>query len=1089
MIAGLIGIGIELSLVDFLYEILMKEHQAGRNDCHPRHPSSQGRTQGPSHEYRRGGLVVNLAHWCIKNNRTAIALFLIIAIGGVMTFINIKKDEDPDFTIRVAVVMTQFPGATPQRVEELVTDKLEEKIREIGDVKVVKSQSMTGVSIIEVELYDRVKDVDPVWQKLRNKVADAAPTLPPEAQTPIINDEFGDVFGILIALTGDGFSYRELKDAADDMRDQLLKLEGVGKVERWGTQQERIFVDFSNSRMASAGISPFALAQTIDRQNTIQPSGSAQVGPERIVIEPTGEFRGVDDIFSLAIRPPGGKSSVRLADVTTITRDFTDPPSTMARYNGTPALILAISMSDGGNITELGDRVTKRLDELQSGMYHGLESNILVFQPEYVDTAITDFMINLIESFIFVVIIILAFAGLRTGLIAGSLVPMAMLGCIGLMPYFDVGIQRISIASLIISLGILVDNGVVVSEAILVRLASGQERLKAVTGAVSELWMPLLAASLTTIFAFLPIPLAENATGEFCFSLFVVVALTLFCSWALSMSMVPMMCFYILKPKLKIETFTSRLYRWYRTFLLLCLRNRTVFIATVVLACGVALWGFKFVPKMFFPPNERAQFTIDFWQPYGTDITETAKRTAKLEQFLLANKDIDSVGTFVGHGGPRWYLPLNLEQQNSNLTTFIVNTKSIESVDGLINATRTELETNFPDTDFSLKKLMNGPPVGAALQIRISGPDIKTLYSLRDKVAGIVEETEGTARVWDDWGQWTKKMMVNVDQDKAREAGLTSFDVAVSLQTSMSGLRASDYRDGDTVIPIVLRNSEAFRGRLDKLDSLNVYSYSDGKSVPLSRVATTYLDWQPSDVRRRDQARTMTVKADVAKGYFALSILGQVRPQIEALMKDSDWPLGYTVEYGGEFEKSVESQEAINANLPLAMGLLILVLIFMFNSLRRPLIILLTLPPMMVGITSGMIATHSPFGFMPMLGMISLLGIIVNNAIMLIDRIEIQRNRGMDLANAIVLSSMERARPIIMTACTTIIGMVPLSLQGGEMWRPMANLIMSGLTFATVLTLALCPVLYSLFFRQKFSDYTWNPEVVKQGSDIPAQVE
>lgn len=1027
---------------------------------------------------------MNIARWCIENNRTAMVIWVLIILGGISTFFSIPRSEDPDFTIRVAVISTVFPGASPQRVEELVSDKLEEKIREMSQVKNVKSQSMTGLSIIEVELYESVKDVQPQWQKLRNKVNDAAVDLPPEARQPVINDEFGDVFGILVALTGDGYSYRELKDAADYTRDELLKVKGVGKVERWGEQDERVFVDFSNARMAASGISPFALAQSIEHQNSIMPSGSSRLGPDRVYIEPTGEFLDVDDLRNLPMRAEGRKSGIKLSDVTTITRSYSDPASTMARYNGKDAIILAISMADGNNIMDLGKNVTRKLHETLDKMYVGINFDTVVYQPDYVDTAVSDFMINLLESFAFVVIIILAFAGLRTGMIAGSLVPMAMLACMILMPMFNVGLQRISIASLIISLGILVDNGVVVSEAILVRLASGEERIKAVSEAVSELWMPLMAASLTTVFAFLPIPLAESNVGEFCFSLFIVVSLTLGCSWLLSLTMVPMLCYYFLKPKLQIQTFTGRLYTIYRKMLMMCLRHRPAFLMAVLGLCVLAFWGFKFVPKMFFPPNERAQFTIDFWQPYGTDIAVTAERAKKLEKFLLHDKNVDSIGVFVGHGGPRWYLPLNLEQKNDNLATFIVNTTSFEETDGVISRVRAELENNFPDADFSLKKLMNGPPVGAPIQIRLSGPDIKTLYSLRDKVASMLEEVEGVSRVWDDWGQWTKKVVVDIDQDKAREAGLSSYDVALSLQTAMSGFHASDYRDGDTVIPIMLRNNEKFRGHLDKLDSMNVYSSSEGKNIPLSQIAQTKLEWQPSDIRRRDQTRTMTVKADLYDGYFATRVLAKVRPKIEAFEKTDEWPIGYSVEFGGEFEKSQEGQESINANMPLAMGLLVLVLVFQFNSIRRPLIILLTLPPMMCGITAGMLATNAPFGFMPMLGMISLLGIIVNNAIMLIDRIEIQRTRGLPMKDAIVLSSLERVRPIIMTATTTIIGMVPLSLQGGEMWRPMANLIMSGLMFATVLTLILCPVLYSLFFRQNFKKYVWDPEVVKKGSDI-----
>ncbi|WP_320170615.1 efflux RND transporter permease subunit [Maridesulfovibrio sp.] len=1026
---------------------------------------------------------MNLARWCIENSRTSIALFLLIALGGVMTFMSIPKSEDPDFTIRTAVVITAFPGASPQRVEELVTDKLEEKIREIDVIKNVRSQSMTGISIIEVEFQDSQKDMNPIWQKLRNKVSDAQPTLPPEAMTPSINDEFGDVYGILVALTGDGFTYRELKDVADYTRDKLLQTPGVGKVERWGLQDERVFIDFSNSRMAAAGITPFALGQMIDHQNSIRPSGSAKVGPERISIEPTGEFKSVDDIADLSMRIEGMKSSVKLSDVTKVSRGFADPPGVLARYNGKPAIMLAISMADGNNIMEVGKLVSAKLDELSKDLYLGMDYNIVVYQPDYVDTAVSDFMLNLLESFVFVVVVILVFAGFKTGLIAGSLVPMAMLGCIGLMPFFDVGMQRISIASLIISLGILVDNGVVVSEAILVRLAAGEDRMKAVVGSVSELWMPLLAASLTTVFAFLPIPLADNTTGEYCFSLFIVVSLTLLCSWVLSMSMVPMLCYYILKPKKVIQTFSSRMYRIYRSMLIACLKHRTVFLVIVLFGCAVAFWGFKFVPKMFFPPNERAQFTIDFWQPFGSDITTTAEEAGKLEQFLMSDEGVESVGTFVGHGGPRWYLPLNLEQRNDNLATFVVNTKSVPETDAVIERVRKELKGKFPDADFSLKKLMNGPPVGAPVQIRISGPDQKTLYMLRDKIAALLDKTPGVARVWDDWGQWTKKMEVDVDQDKARQAGLSSFDVAASLQSAMSGYQASTYREGDTNIPILLRSEESFRNRLDKLDSINIYSYQDGKSVPLSQIASSRLVWQPSDIRRRDQTRTMTVKADLLDGYFAMQTLDAVRPEINRMMKSHEWPVGYSVAYGGEFEKSQESQEAINANMPLAMGLLVLVLIFQFNSFRRPLIILLTLPPMMCGITPGMILTASPFGFMPMLGMISLLGIIVNNAIMLIDRIEILRGRGMILSDSIVLASLERARPIIMTATTTIIGMVPLSLQGGEMWRPMANCIMSGLMFATVLTLILCPVLYSIFFKQSFKGYEWDSAVIARGGD------
>nr|WP_209280114.1 efflux RND transporter permease subunit [Desulfobaculum xiamenense] len=1013
----------------------------------------------------------------MKNDRTAITLLVLVALAGILSGVTMSKQEDPDFTIRAALVVTVFPGASPQRVEELVSDKLEERIREIPEVDKLTSQSMTGVSVIQVDFHDGIRNMEPLWRKLRDKVADATPSLPEGCRPPVVNDEFGDVYGICIALTGDGYTYRELKDAADTTRDELLKLDLVGKVNLWGVQDERVYVDFSNARVASLGVSPFALARVIDAQNTIKPSGHAKVGPERVVIEPTGEFTSVDDLKGLTLRLPGQPTGIALSDIATVTRGFVDPPSKMVRYNGQPAILLAVSMAKGGNILELGRDVTARLDALQETLPVGLDFHTALNQPDYVRLALSDFGVNLLESFVFVVVVMLAFAGLRTGLVAGMLVPMAMLACLAVMPAFGVGLQRMSIASLIISLGILVDNGVVVSENILVRLASGQERGRAVTEAVRELWMPLLAASLTTIFAFLPIPFAPSKTGEYTFSLFVVISCTLLASWLLSLTMVPMLSYHLLRPRRRVQTFDSPLYRMYRASLVWALAHRVHFLVVVVAVCAASVWGFRFVPKIFFPTNERNQFLIDFWQPYGSDIRTTAGRAARLEKLLRDDAEVRDVLTFVGASGPRWYLPLHLEESSPNYAALVVRTTDIAAAKRVMPRVQELLDANFPDCRHSVKELVYGPPVGAPVQVRISGPDIATLYALRDRVAGVLDETQGVVSVWDDWGEWTKKLVVDVNQEQARRAGLSSADVALSLQTHMSGLAASTYREGDESIPIVLRSEEAIRENLGRLEGLNVYSFSGGGSVPLMQVARTSLTWEPSDIRRRNGARTITVKADI-EGRFASQVLADVQPRIRELMASSDWPTGYYVEYGGEQEESGQSEEAIVQNLPLAMGLLVLVLVGQFNSIRRPIIIMLTVPPMMVGITWGMLATSAPFGFMAMLGMISLLGIIVNNAIMLIDQIEILRASGMEARDAIVVGALKRARPILMTTITTIIGMVPLSLQGGELWRPMANCIMSGLAFATLLTLLLCPVLYSLAFGLRFRGWRWNPQVL-----------
>ncbi len=1011
---------------------------------------------------------MNPARWCVRNNRTSLVVLALLLFLGVSTYLNIPRLEDPEFIVRTALVITPFPGASPQRVEELVTDKLEERIREIPELDHVLSHSMSGLSIIQVDIRQRYKDLAPIWQNLRNKVDDVAQTLPEGVYPPMVNDEFGDVFGILIALTGDGYTYREMKDTADHVRDQLLGLDHVARVEIHGVQEERIFVEFSNARLAELGFSPAQLMQLLAAQNAIQPSGVARVGSERLVIESTGEFTSLDDLANATFRLPGRPESISLRDIAVITRDYVDPPSPLARFNGERCLILAVSMARGGKITELGDRVQDLLRTLQARLPVGLDLNLFVFQPDFVRKAIDDFMVNLVMAFVFVVGAMFVFTGLRTGIVAGLVIPVSILTCIALMPLFNVDLQRVSIASFIIALGLLVANGVVVSENILVRLNRGEDRMGAAVESVRELWFPLLTSSLTTIFAFMPIPLAQSETGEYTLSLFIVVSLTLLLSWIFSLTLVPLLSYYFQKPQVsKGESFTGAGYRAFRVTLLFWLRRRVFFLLGAVLVTGGGVAAFSLVPTIFFPPNDREMFTIDFWQPFGTDVRVTAERLHSLEEHLLEREGVRSVGSFIGSGGPRWYLSLSPEQDHPNYAFVIVNTESLDDVGPLIRSTRAYLDDHFPDTRHTVARLELGPPVGAPVQIRVSGPEIPELYALRDRIVQAVGDVEGITGIYDDWGEWTKKMLVDVNQEQAKRAGLTTRDIALSLQTQVSGLTATQFREGDQLIPIVLRSRETYREDMGNLEGLNVYAFADGRNVPLLQVASTRIEWQPSDIRRRDQTRTMTVKIEIS-GRYAEEVLADVSARVDGLVRAPDWPDRYSIEYGGEVEESAEANASVMAGVPLAMGLLALVLIVQFNSMRRFLIIMFTIPPMMVGISAGLLLTREPFGFMAMLGMISLVGIIVNNAILILDRVEIERAAGKSPQAMVVDAVLERFRAILLTAGTTIMGLVPLTFLGGDLWRPMANVLIFGLAFSSLFTLFLCPVLYALFFRIRY---------------------
>lgn len=1016
------------------------------------------------------------AKFTLNNNRTALVIYLGVILAGIFSFLNIGRLEYPDFTIRNAKVITSYPGRSTLEVEQQISDPIERQLRQMPEIKTIESTSKPGLSILTIELEGIHFDLDPIWQDLRNKVA--AVKLPQGASSPQINDEIGDVFPYIYALTSDGFSYKELRDYADDIRDELMILDGVGKVEFHGDADERIFLDFSSSESASYGYSPARLSQTIAAQNTVASSGSAIVGPERLNLVTMGEFRSVEELAEYRLSLPGSATTVRVSDVVEISRGYEDPLSLISHFNGERAICIAISMVEGEAVTKIGARIEERLADISLRLPVGLEVERMFYQPTYVTKSINDFIVNLGQAFFFVVAVMLLFAGVRIALIVGVLVPSAILISFVFMPMFDVQLEMMSIAALIISLGLLVDNAVVVTEQIMVRQSGGQDRRTAVVDSVKGLVVPLLAASGTTVAAFSTIALSTGDVSEFTFSLFAVISLTLLASWALSITIIPLLCYYFLRP-LKRDTFVGRalnkLYQPYERLLRATIRLRWAYPAAVLVLTLIAAAGMRFVPTIFFPPNERGQFVIDCELPLGTDILETEAVMVRLERWLLEeNPTVVSVSSWIGGGGPRWYLSLSPESPSPNygFISVLTHTEEPAEVAALIEATRRFAQENLLEARVTPKTLENGPPVGDPIQIRLYGRDLDTLYSARDRIVSRIQNVTGLYDIRDDWGAWTKQITIDPDPVRAARLDLDTQSIASALNLQFNGQVATSYLEENHSIPVMLRSQSDYREHPERLIDMPIFT-SNG-SVPLGQVANVEVTFQPGSILREDTIRVMTIKAK-ALDRFASELLAEIQPLLADELASSDWPDGYYIEYGGEQESSAEAQAGMAAAMPLSFAMLSLILIGQFNSLRRFSIILLTLPPMMIGVVPGLILTGSSFGFMTMLGLIALLGIIVNNAILLIDEINIKLAENPDLLEAIVAACVSRLRPIILTTCTTIIGLLPLALGGGGMWSSMAWAMIFGLGFATVLTLLLCPTLFFLFFRRTYSKRPQTP--------------
>ena len=1043
---------------------------------------------------------MTLTEAALRYNRVTIAGMLVVLLGAVISYLSISRAEDPAVTVRVAQVVTYLPGATPERVEQLVTDPLETAIMEMPELDHVESTSRAGVSIIRVELRPEVTDVQAGWDKLRRKIDDSRRRLPEEAMAPIINDEFGDVFGIMLSLTGEGYDQAELKEVADNVRDRLLMLDDVAKVNIHGFAEERIFLEYSQARLADLGVSPQGLAQLLAARNIVLPGGAIRTGDERLVLEPTGNFNHIDDIRRALLPLPDG-TLVPLGSLMEVRHGYADPPMTRYHASGVQGLAIAIAMREGGNILELGEQVETAIARLERELPVGIEFEVLANQPDRVEERINEFLVNLLQAVALVCLVMLLFLGLRTGLIVASLVPSAILACLAFMGLFDIGLDQVSLGALIIALGMLVDNAIVMVESIQVSAREGKTVRQAALDSARQLRFPLLTASLTTSAAFLPQFLAVSDVGEYTRSLFQVVSITLLSSWLLSLTMIPLLCVAFIRVEEKgggdranddendhkdddesrpglAARLAERIYAGYGRLLLSLLRHRTLTLAAVGGLLALAWLGYGPLPKIFFPQAERTIVTVELRLPFSAPIERTRAVVEEIERFLTdelaAERDeqggwtrdgVDRWGSFIGFGGDRYIINHAPEPPSPEYAFLLLQANRWEAVDEVIERLDGWLSGRFPDLQASVKATSFGPPVTVPLSVRLSGDDEATLRRIAEEVRQAVVEVPGTRNVRDDWGEWIKRLRIDVDPARALRAGVTERDVALSLQTALSGMTVGTFRDGDTLVPIQLRNERGEARTPDDLEGITVMPVGGGVGVPLAQVAEVELDWGPARILRRDRFRTIAVEAELAPGVTAAGVVGELRPWLED--QQANWPDGVFFEFGGEVESSRVATASIAEKLPIGALVILLLLVVQFNSLRRPLIILATIPLSLIGVIFGLTITGSHFGIMTFLGVVSLAGIVINNAIVLIDRIDLERENGSP-QEAILEAGRRRLRPVLMSTLTTSGGLLPLWLGGGLLWAPMAIAIIFGLLAAALITLCVVPVLYSLLMRVPF---------------------
>lgn len=1014
----------------------------------------------------------NLSEWALKNRSITIYLMIIAVLAGVGSYFKLGRAEDPTFIIKTMVVSAAWPGATVEETLKQVTERLERKLQETPHLDFLRSFTRAGVTTIFVNLKGSTtaQQVPDVWYHVRKSIGDIRHTLPAGVVGPGFNDDFGDTFGIIYGFTADGFTHRELRDYVETVRSELLHVADVSKIEILGAQDERIFVEFSNQDLANLGLDRSQLIAALQAQNVVQPAGAVQTETETLQLRVSGAFQSEEDVRNINF-VVGGRV-LRLADIANVRRGFADPPQPMFRVNGTPAIGLAIAMRDGGDILALGKNLTSTMTRLSADLPIGVEPKLVADQAVTVESAISEFMTSLWQAVGIILFVSFISLGVRPGLVIATAIPLTLAVVFSVMDIVNIDMQRISLGALIIALALMVDDAMTTTDAMLTRLAAGDSKAEAATFAFRTYAFAMLAGTLVTIAGFVPVGFAASSAGEYTFSLFAVVAIALVVSWFVAVLFAPLLGIAILStPKKEASSEPGFVFRTYRAFLTGAIRARWLTIALTIGMFVASFLAMPLIPRQFFPSSDRPELLVDLSLPQNSSIYASEEIAKRFDAALKDDKDLDRWSTYVGRGAIRFYLPLNVQLPNNFFSQAVLVAKDVPARERLKLKLEKLLADEFPSVVARVYPLELGPPVGWPIQYRISGADISKVREYSLQLGELIAKNPQAININYEWMEPARQLRIRIDQNEARLLGLSSQALANILNTVISGVSVTQVRDDIYLVDVVVRATQDQRVSIDTLRTTSI-PLPGGRTVPLSQFATFEYDQEYPLVWRRDRLPTLTVHADLRPGILPDSVVSALAPEIAAFSKSL--PVGYQLAVGGTVEESAKSQASVLAVIPAMLLIMLTVLIFQLRSFQKLVIVLSVAPLGLIGVVLALLTFNRPLGFVAILGVLALLGMITKNAVILLGQIDAERDAGKDIMTAVIDASSARFRPIMLTAISTVLGMIPIAPT--VFWGPMAFAIMGGLLVATILTLIFLPTLYVTWFSltEKRSD---NPAV------------